>query len=76
MVIPTSFSTKSPVVLYWCDPLECIATILNNPLICGLVDFVPYKEYALPTMRQRYSEWITGDNAWNVQVSCFISQVI
>ncbi|KIM55110.1 hypothetical protein SCLCIDRAFT_30621 [Scleroderma citrinum Foug A] len=67
MVIPTSFPTKSLVVLYWHDPLECIATILNNPLLHGLVDFVPYKEYSLPTMCQRYSEWITGDDAWNIQ---------
>ncbi|KIM52859.1 hypothetical protein SCLCIDRAFT_140156 [Scleroderma citrinum Foug A] len=67
MVIPTSFHTKSLAVLYWHDPLECIATILNNPLLHRLVDFVPYKEYSLPTMRRRYSEWITGDNAWNIQ---------
>jgi len=56
MVIPTSFPTKSPVVLYWRDPLECIATILNNPLLHGLVDFVPYKEYSLPAMCWRYLE--------------------
>ena len=76
MVIPTSFPTKLPVVLYWRDPLECIATILNNPLLHGLVDFVPYKEYSLPAMRWRYSEWITGDDAWNMQVGHFISRVI
>ena len=27
-------------------------------------------------MHWRYSEWITGDDAWNMQVSCFISRVI
>ncbi|KIM62467.1 hypothetical protein SCLCIDRAFT_119577, partial [Scleroderma citrinum Foug A] len=65
--IPTAFPTKSPVILYWCDPLECIATILNNPLFRRLIDFVPYKEYSLPTMCQRYSEWITGNDTWNMQ---------
>ena len=69
MVIPTTFPTKSPVILYWRDPLECIATIFNNPLLRGLINFLPYKEYSLPTMRRRYSEWMTGDDAWNMQVS-------
>ncbi|KIM56454.1 hypothetical protein SCLCIDRAFT_132585 [Scleroderma citrinum Foug A] len=56
MVIPTTFPTKLPVVLYWHDPLECITTILNNPLLHGLVNFIPYKQYSLPTMCWRYSE--------------------
>lgn len=63
------------MILYWRDPLECITTILNNPLFHGLIDFIPYKEYLLPTMRRRYSEWITGGDAWNMQVHhfCFMS---
>jgi len=62
------------VILYWRDQLECITTILNNPLFHGLIDFVPYKEYLLPTMRQRYLEWITGNDTWNMQVRhiCFM----
>ncbi|KAG1859855.1 hypothetical protein C8R48DRAFT_774571 [Suillus tomentosus] len=31
-VIPTSHPTKSPAVLYWWDPLECIASLFNHPL--------------------------------------------
>ncbi|KAG2116154.1 hypothetical protein DEU56DRAFT_713054, partial [Suillus clintonianus] len=31
-VIRTSHPTKSPVILYWRDPIECIASIFNHPL--------------------------------------------
>ncbi|KAH7919025.1 hypothetical protein BV22DRAFT_1023699, partial [Leucogyrophana mollusca] len=40
-VIPTTFPTKSPIVLYWCDPLECLESLFNNPLYHGKIDFTP-----------------------------------
>ncbi|KAG1819008.1 uncharacterized protein BJ212DRAFT_1268536 [Suillus subaureus] len=45
-VIPTVHLTKSPVILYWCDPLECIASLLNHPFFHDQMDFMPHRVYA------------------------------
>ncbi|KAG1741933.1 hypothetical protein EDB19DRAFT_1617407, partial [Suillus lakei] len=44
-VLTTSHPTKSPIVLYWRDPLECIAAIMNHPLFHDQVDFTPHRVY-------------------------------
>ncbi|KAG2060015.1 hypothetical protein BDR06DRAFT_842001, partial [Suillus hirtellus] len=46
-VLDTSHPTKSPVILYWCDPLECISAILNHPLFHDQLDFMPRKVYSM-----------------------------
>ncbi|KAG2122736.1 hypothetical protein DEU56DRAFT_745840 [Suillus clintonianus] len=67
-IIPTSHPTKSPVVLYWRDPLECIATLFNHPLFHNRMDFTPRKVYTTAEKQCRvYTEWMTGSGAWNMQ---------
>ncbi|KAG0703292.1 hypothetical protein DFH29DRAFT_998586 [Suillus ampliporus] len=67
-IIPTSHPTKSPVVLYWRDPLECIATLFNHPLFHNRMDFTPRKVYTTAEKQCRvYTEWMTGNDAWNMQ---------
>ncbi|KAG0692317.1 hypothetical protein DFH29DRAFT_1008887 [Suillus ampliporus] len=67
-VIITSHLTKSPVILYWRDPLECITSILNHPSFHNQLDFTPHKVYTTAQrLRQIYTEWISGDDAWNMQ---------
>ncbi|KAG1897426.1 uncharacterized protein F5891DRAFT_1129905 [Suillus fuscotomentosus] len=67
-VIETKHPTKSPVILYWRDPLDCISSLLNHPSFHDQLDFTPRKVY---TTAQRlccvYSEWMTGDNTWTMQ---------
>ncbi|KAG1846143.1 hypothetical protein C8R48DRAFT_779637 [Suillus tomentosus] len=38
-VITTTHPTKSPVVLYWRDPLKCILSIFNHPLFHDRMDY-------------------------------------
>ncbi|KAG2068952.1 hypothetical protein BDR04DRAFT_1022845, partial [Suillus decipiens] len=68
-VITTVHLMKSPVILYWCNPLECIMSILNHPFFHDQIDFMPCRVY---TTAQRlchmYSEWMTAEDAWNMQV--------
>ncbi|KAG1902223.1 uncharacterized protein F5891DRAFT_894998, partial [Suillus fuscotomentosus] len=45
-VIETAHPTKSPVVLYWRDPLECIASIINDPSFHNQFNFMPQKVYS------------------------------
>ncbi|KAG2122771.1 hypothetical protein DEU56DRAFT_873558 [Suillus clintonianus] len=67
-VIETSHPTKSPVILYWRDPVECIASILNDPSFRDHFNFTPQKIYSTAERTCRiYSEWTTGDDAWNMQ---------
>ncbi|KAH7917703.1 hypothetical protein BV22DRAFT_1135188 [Leucogyrophana mollusca] len=67
-VIPTSVATKSPVVLYWRDPLECLQSLFSNPLFQGKIDLTPRRVYTTAQkLRQVYTEWITGDDAWDMQ---------
>lgn len=77
-VIPTAHPTKSPVILYWRDPLECIASLLNHPFFHDRMDFTPRRVYATAQRLCRvYSEWMTGDDAWNMQVHfSFFLQVV
>ncbi|KAG2106248.1 uncharacterized protein F5147DRAFT_653992 [Suillus discolor] len=67
-VLSMSHPTKSPVVLYWRDPLDCISAILNHPFFHDRLDFMPRRVY---TTAQHlccvYSEWMTGDDTWNMQ---------
>ncbi|KIK35463.1 hypothetical protein CY34DRAFT_26607 [Suillus luteus UH-Slu-Lm8-n1] len=69
-VIPTLHATKSPVVLYWRDPLECIASIFNNPLFHNHIDFRPRKVYTTAEKQCHvYTEWMTGNDAWDMQAA-------
>ncbi|KAG1883169.1 hypothetical protein F4604DRAFT_1576475 [Suillus subluteus] len=63
-VIPTSHPTKSPVILYWHDPLDCISSILNHPTFHEELDFTPRRVYTTAQwLCCVYSEWMTGDDA-------------
>lgn len=73
-VIPTSHATKLPVVLYWRDPLECIASVFNNPLFHNRIDFRPRKVYTTAEKQCRvYTEWMTGNDAWDMQVHTMLT---
>ncbi|KAG1883998.1 hypothetical protein F4604DRAFT_1677165 [Suillus subluteus] len=49
-------------------PSDCISGLLNHPAFHDQLDFTPHRVY---TTAQRlccvYSEWMTGDDAWNMQ---------
>ncbi|KAG2047311.1 hypothetical protein BDR06DRAFT_897683 [Suillus hirtellus] len=44
-VIPTVHLMKSLVILYWCDPMECIVSILNHPFFHDQIDFMLHRVY-------------------------------
>ncbi|KAG1803416.1 uncharacterized protein BJ212DRAFT_1246796, partial [Suillus subaureus] len=44
-IIPTKYPTKLPIVLYWCDPLDCISNLLNHPAFHDQLDFMPRRVY-------------------------------
>lgn len=65
----TEYPTKNPLTLYYRDPLECLQYLLSNPLIQDHVQFTPFRLWANSDKLMRiYTEWLSGDVAWNMQV--------
>ena len=66
----TLYPTKYPVKLFHRDPIECIQSLMNNPLLKNVLKFEPLRVFKTAEKLMRvYSEWRTGDAAWNMQVS-------
>lgn len=64
-----NFPTKVPMTLYYRDPLDCLQLLFSNPLFAGHIDFCPRRVYQSAEKLVRvYSEWMTGDSAWEMQV--------
>ena len=64
--------TKRNLTLYYRDPLLCLQYLMHSPLVQDHISFSPFKLYesAAKTMRI-YTEWLSGDRAWNMQASYF-----
>jgi hypothetical protein len=69
---PTVFPTKQNLFLYYRDPIECLQSILHNPLFQDYIEFHPFQLFssAEGTMRV-YTEWLSGHAAWEMQVCNF-----
>jgi len=68
-IISTTHPTKKPLHLYWCDPLDCIESLFSHPLFADKIDLTPQRVYdTAECTGQIYSEWVTGDTAWSMQV--------
>ncbi len=65
----TAVPTKNPVVLYYRDPLECLQSLMRNPLFKDHISFCPFRLYESAAKATRtYTEWLSGDAAWFMQV--------
>ncbi|KAI6019356.1 hypothetical protein BKA83DRAFT_4057137 [Pisolithus microcarpus] len=68
-IVPTHHPTTSPVELYWCDPLKCIEALFNHPFYAGKMDYSPFHVFtAAGRIMRVYSEWMSSDGAWELQV--------
>jgi hypothetical protein len=68
-IIPSLHSTKSPIRLFWRDPVDCLESLFSNPLFHDQLDFIPCRVYKTAVrLLCVYSEWLTGDAAWSIQV--------
>jgi len=62
-------TTRSPLILFYRDPLVVVQSMLQNPLIHDHIAFHPVKVFKDAERNNReYSSWLTGDSAWNMQV--------
>ena len=66
---PTTHPTKSPVQLFYRDPIECIESLFKSPLAADNIEFTPYQVFKTAEKEvQIYSEWLSGKVAWTMQV--------
>ncbi|KAJ7041489.1 hypothetical protein C8F04DRAFT_1208338 [Mycena alexandri] len=64
----TEYPTKSPLSVYYRDPLECIQYLLSNPLIQDHINFTPFRLWdSADKLMRVYTEWLSGDVAWKMQ---------
>jgi len=75
--ITTVYPTKNKITLYYRDPVECLQMLMRNPLLKDQLEFTPYHIFntAEKTMRI-YTEWLSGDAAWDMQVWSFIFSLL
>ncbi|KAG2068280.1 hypothetical protein BDR04DRAFT_1025054, partial [Suillus decipiens] len=63
--IPSIHPTKSPIQLFWRNPMECLESLFSNPLFHDKLDFIPHHIYkTAEQLLYVYSEWLTGDSTW------------
>jgi hypothetical protein len=66
----TVYPTKKKLTLFYRDPLECIQSILHSPLMKDYIKFKPLRIFESASRAMRiYTEWLTGNAAWSMQVS-------
>lgn len=64
------YETAKPVTLFYCNPLECVQVLLQNPTFEGKWAFITRQVYKDPDQQNCvYGDWMTSDGAWSAQVS-------
>lgn len=65
----TAYPTKHVIRLFYRDPLDCIQSLLESPLVKDHIHFTPLRIFKTAEKLVRvYNEWLTGDVAWRMQV--------
>jgi hypothetical protein len=66
----TGHATKEPMLLFYRDTLDCVEYLFGNPKFANQMDFCPVRLYRDVERTIRvYTEWMTGNAAWEMQVS-------
>ncbi|KAF7975802.1 hypothetical protein HWV62_8483 [Athelia sp. TMB] len=64
----TSHPTKKPLSLFYRDSIECLQSLLRNPLFADSMHYTPFHEFTSAAKLVRvYEEWMSGNNSWRIQ---------
>ncbi|KAI6035957.1 hypothetical protein BKA83DRAFT_4040643 [Pisolithus microcarpus] len=67
-IVNTPYPTKSPAILYFRDPLDCIEALFNHPYYVDHMIYTPFHVFTTAERVVReFSEWMSGDVAWQIQ---------
>ncbi|KAG6913043.1 hypothetical protein DXG01_010079, partial [Tephrocybe rancida] len=65
---PSDHPTKTPLSLFYRDPLECIQSLLISPLVKDHLSMDPFRLFKTAEKLTRvYTEWLSGDLAWQMK---------
>ncbi|KAI5984466.1 hypothetical protein EDD15DRAFT_2177258, partial [Pisolithus albus] len=66
--VETESPTKRGLQVFYRDAIKCLQHLVHSPSNNGQIEFVPKKIYSAADRMQRvYTEWLTGDRAWELQ---------
>jgi hypothetical protein len=69
-LIETVYPTKHKIYLYYRDAVECLRSLMRNPLLKDYIEFTPRRLYkSAEKLARVYTEWLSGDAAWLMQVT-------
>jgi hypothetical protein len=72
-MIIDGYKPKTPIYFYWRDALEVIEYVFGNPVFAPYMQYDPQRLWTDVHKTERiYSEYMTGDFAWESQVPFFI----
>ena len=64
------YQTKLPLVLYWYNGLEVAVHLFSNPVFVQCLELKSYRLYdTTNACLHVYGEYMSGDHAWDYQVS-------
>ena len=68
-VIVPGGRTARPLTFYYRSAFDCFKFLFANPLLANHMDFKPQRDYTNEDKSERlYTELMTGDLAWSLQV--------
>ena len=67
---PAGYKTKTPIALYWQNPLEVVKDLYRNPIFSSCLEHNPYLLFPYSDPGNRVvGEFMSGEFAWDYQVS-------
>lgn len=64
-----SHPTNKLAILYYRNSLNCIEALFNHPYFASYMDCIPFRTFTtVEQVVREYSEWMSGDVAWDIQV--------
>ena len=74
-IVLTGHITKEPMLFFYRNALDCVEYLFGNPVFANKMDFCPVQLYRdMERTIRVYTEWMTGNAAWDMQVGFFLSQ--
>ncbi|KAI6108121.1 hypothetical protein F5141DRAFT_974086, partial [Pisolithus sp. B1] len=66
--VKTESLTKHGLQVFYRDAIECLQYLVHSPSNNGQIEFMPKNIYsAADHMQHVYTEWLTGDRAWELE---------
>ena len=75
VIIFPPYTTRDPMVLYYRDGLEVIASLFSNPVLKHAMEYTPYRLVEEETGARAYGEFMSGDYAWDYVVRAYKLQL-